>query len=374
VVSPPVSSSKPVGGTVKPLFLYEGQNGALCDSNDWYDRDYRTDCKTPKNLKEYEDSKEAENKARNGDTNAKADLEFLDTMIMAGHACAKDARAGGGDAGAARSECKDYVRRMHDSPLYQEMKPHQRLHFWQITQKGLSAGAMGRKDLQEMVLITENCKQNGKALDCRGNKNPRLQNVFAFALPLLALSAGALVDMSLALGAVVAGLGVSQLLLDGTKNGTINISGNVNDEVNAEIEDVAAANTAAGSPNPNDPCDPFSGVGQWVNPAGLQRHYDDHGGEFTYRNTSPSPEAYSAKAGNFFNEARSNPNIQIKVDGTGSDARIRIFDPATNRIGIYDSQGRAISFFRPDRASEYFRNQPGSAPANRNDFFKNGCK
>jgi hypothetical protein len=252
-VTPPVSSVKPVGtNTVKPLFLYEGQNGALCDSEDWYDSGYRSDCQKPANLEEYEDSKEAEAKAKGGDPEAKAELEFLDTMIMAGHACAKDARAGGGNAGAARGECKDYVRRIHDSPLYEGLKPSQKLHLWQITQKGLSAGAMGRKDLQEMVLVTENCKQSGKALDCRGAKNPRLQNVFLFAVPLLVISAGALVDMSLALGAVIAGIGVSQILLDGTKNGTINISGNVLDEVNAEIED--AAKTVAGSPDPNDPC------------------------------------------------------------------------------------------------------------------------
>jgi hypothetical protein len=222
-VTPPVSSVKPVGtNTVKPLFLYEGKNGELCDTEDGYasDRPIGNACYIPRNMDEYSASLEAEKNAKNGDPAAKAELEFRDSTILAGHTCAKSASASGGNAESARGECKQYVRDLRNSDIYNSMNPSQRLHFWQITQGGLQSGDIGRDEMQEMVRFSNRCRliQGGRAVDCwsdgmQAKSSSRVSR--AFLLPAVALGVA---------GIFMLAAGATTLFANGVKAASMSLS------------------------------------------------------------------------------------------------------------------------------------------------------
>jgi len=88
----------------------------------------------------------------------------------------------------------------------------------------------------------------------------------------------------------------------------------------------------------------------WVDPDSLDQHYIDHADEFG----AASPEAYAEQANEFYEEAQQR-GYKVKVDADGT---VRIYDPKTNTFGSYTTDGKTITFFKPDNPS-YFDRQPG---------------
>jgi hypothetical protein len=163
-VKPPASAARPnsivspTEARVSLLFFFDGQDGGFCDSTVKYDKDH--ECSSPKDPDAYKRSQELEQEAARGEEEearrrAKAELEMRDTQILAGYACYKQS----GRSESARNECKDYVRRVSESPMYlslgQALGVGNQVKFWLNIQQKLSSGELGglgaKKWLQDVV-------------------------------------------------------------------------------------------------------------------------------------------------------------------------------------------------------------------------------
>lgn len=91
----------------------------------------------------------------------------------------------------------------------------------------------------------------------------------------------------------------------------------------------------------------------WGNSDTLDRHFDDHGGDFGAANANE----YADMAAQFLQDAIAN-GYPMKVDAQGV---IRAFDPATNTFGSYNPNGTSKTFFKPS-SKTYWNRQPGSSP------------
>jgi hypothetical protein len=156
-VKPPAGTVNIDSGnsTVQPLFLYEGQNGARCNSEIQYSvvnvngNFDNHPCWTPKDLDDFNEKKKDEIARSRGDVSAAIRLEKNDAYYGAKWVCEK-----------AKSEvnCGDYVNRIGDSPFYDSLQPAQKVLFWQALNKGLSEGKVGEKGLQALTRFSMDFK------------------------------------------------------------------------------------------------------------------------------------------------------------------------------------------------------------------------
>lgn len=133
--------------------------------------------------------------------------------------------------------------------------------------------------------------------------------------------------------------------------------------VEADTTDVDSAvddelNKAEGdSPKPEEPpAEPGQEVDKFEaknfrNDQTAQRHFRDHGADFG----SQSVEDYEQGAENFLKDAQEK-GYPARVDANG---RIRVYDPATNTFGVYDSDGSIVSYYKPSSSTYWDRNSPG---------------
>lgn len=91
----------------------------------------------------------------------------------------------------------------------------------------------------------------------------------------------------------------------------------------------------------------------WGNPKSLEQHFRDHGSDFG----SGSEDEYAQQAQDFFLRSQAE-GLPTKID---EDGVIRVFDPATNEFGSYNSNGTTRTYFGP-RSPTYFARQPGAEP------------
>jgi hypothetical protein len=84
------------------------------------------------------------------------------------------------------------------------------------------------------------------------------------------------------------------------------------------------------------------------NQSTAQNHFQNHGSEFGYQSLAD----YQKGAQDFLKEAEGK-GYPVKIDLNG---RIRIYDPATNRFGAYDSDGSVVTYFKPTSPSYWERN------------------
>lgn len=91
----------------------------------------------------------------------------------------------------------------------------------------------------------------------------------------------------------------------------------------------------------------------WGNPATLPDHFARHGADFHARDA----EDYARQAWEF-NERAKRGGFLVKVD---EDGVRRVYDPRSGTFGVYNANGTARTFFKPDHA-DYFARQPGRAP------------
>jgi hypothetical protein len=106
---------------------------------------------------------------------------------------------------------------------------------------------------------------------------------------------------------------------------------------------------------PNNPeaatpvSDTTSAPASWGDPDTLQRHFNDHGADFN----AQTPQDYANQANQFLNNGVQNnlPAVQ------GADGRVRMYDPATNTFGVYNSDGTTASFYKPTDGAAYFQGQ-----------------
>lgn len=85
----------------------------------------------------------------------------------------------------------------------------------------------------------------------------------------------------------------------------------------------------------------------WANDKTLEDHFDRHGKDFN----SHSESEYAQQAHQFY---ENKSQYQIKY---GDDGVIRVYDPITNTLGVYNSDGKTITFFKPSGGQRYFDNQ-----------------
>lgn len=95
---------------------------------------------------------------------------------------------------------------------------------------------------------------------------------------------------------------------------------------------------SAGTPQPT-----------WANPNTLKDHFDRHAKAFSITDES----AYENQAHQFY---LNRDKYQTKTDENGV---IRVYDAQTNTFGVYNSNGKTITFFKPSHGQRYFDSQPG---------------
>lgn len=88
----------------------------------------------------------------------------------------------------------------------------------------------------------------------------------------------------------------------------------------------------------------------WANPNTLKDHFDRHAKAF-YINDEAT---YENQAHQFYLNRN---KYQTKVDENGT---IRVYDSQTNTFGVYNSNGKTITFFKPRHGQRYFDSQPGN--------------
>lgn len=91
------------------------------------------------------------------------------------------------------------------------------------------------------------------------------------------------------------------------------------------------------------------GTATWANPNTLKDHFDRHAKAFSAQDES----SYEQQAHRFYLERE---KYQIKIDDNGV---IRVYDSNTNTFGVYNSNGKTITFFKPSHGQRYFDTQPG---------------
>jgi pyocin large subunit-like protein len=93
-----------------------------------------------------------------------------------------------------------------------------------------------------------------------------------------------------------------------------------------------------------------SATSTWGEPGALDEHYVKHADDFG----ASDVEDYAAQAHEFFVRSRDEGYLR-KTDQYGV---VRIYDPATNTFGSYNSDGTTRTFFKPTSPS-YWDRQPG---------------
>ncbi len=83
----------------------------------------------------------------------------------------------------------------------------------------------------------------------------------------------------------------------------------------------------------------------------LDDHFKRHGGDFGAK----SMDEYAGMSGRFF---KGRSSYLQKVEGGVT----RVYDPATNTFGAYNSDGTARTFFKPTGGLQYWNTQPGTSP------------
>ena len=107
-----------------------------------------------------------------------------------------------------------------------------------------------------------------------------------------------------------------------------------------------------GGPTPR-----LNGRDLWGRPERLQKHFNDHGGDFGSR----SAGEYAQQAADFFVDAQRR-GLPTKIDGKGV---IHVYDPETNTFAAYNPNGTTATFFKPKRGIDYWndpRRCPGVSP------------
>jgi hypothetical protein len=89
----------------------------------------------------------------------------------------------------------------------------------------------------------------------------------------------------------------------------------------------------------------------WANPTRLMQHFVDHAKDFG----ADTPSAYARMARDFLERSRLD-GLPTKVDRAGV---VRVYEPASNTFGVYNAQGRTITFFKPTSKS-YWERQKGT--------------
>lgn len=87
----------------------------------------------------------------------------------------------------------------------------------------------------------------------------------------------------------------------------------------------------------------------WANPDTLKDHFDRHAKAFSISDES----TYKNQAHQFYLNRH---NHQTKTDENGV---IRVYDSQTNTFGVYNTEGKTITFFKPRHGQRYFDSQPG---------------
>ncbi|MBQ4569363.1 MAG: DUF4417 domain-containing protein [Ruminococcus sp.] len=91
------------------------------------------------------------------------------------------------------------------------------------------------------------------------------------------------------------------------------------------------------------------GTATWANPDTLKDHFDRHAKAFSVTDEL----SYEQQAHRFYLDRE---KYQIKIDENGV---IRVYDTGTNTFGVYNSNGKTITFFKPSHGQRYFDSQPG---------------
>lgn len=94
----------------------------------------------------------------------------------------------------------------------------------------------------------------------------------------------------------------------------------------------------------------YSEKNNWANPETLKDHFDRHAKAFSIADES----AYESQAHQFYLNRH---NHQIKTDENGV---IRVYDSRTNTFGVYNADGKTITYFKPRHGQRYFDSQPGN--------------
>jgi hypothetical protein len=89
----------------------------------------------------------------------------------------------------------------------------------------------------------------------------------------------------------------------------------------------------------------------WGNANTLERHFDDHGGDFG----ATSARDYANQASQFLQRSQTQ-GLPTKID---ADGVIRTYDPVANTFGSFNANGTTRTFFKPSSPT-YFQRQPGT--------------
>jgi hypothetical protein len=79
----------------------------------------------------------------------------------------------------------------------------------------------------------------------------------------------------------------------------------------------------------------------------FRRHFDDHRRDFSAKNWND----YAKKSQDFYKGASQEklPTVQTK------DGHLKIYDPKTNTFGVYNSEGKTETFYKPTSPTYYER-------------------
>lgn len=86
----------------------------------------------------------------------------------------------------------------------------------------------------------------------------------------------------------------------------------------------------------------------WHNSKTFSRHYDDHGKDFG----TTSPKDYAKQANNFHQRYK----IEKLPAFRYPNGEIGVYDPKTNTYGLYTSNGKTITYYKPTSPT-YFERQ-----------------
>ena len=84
---------------------------------------------------------------------------------------------------------------------------------------------------------------------------------------------------------------------------------------------------------------------EWTSPAGLERHFNDHGKKMGYTDS----QKYLSGAKNFINGNK--PGTQSFIS---SDGKTYMYNPSTNQFAIVSPSGRIITYYLPDKRMVYW--------------------
>ena len=280
-VSSPTSSVKPVGSsTVKPLY-YAPLNGRCAWFTDPTGKDSCTPDATDLQIRAGEIEQEIKDSIGQP-VQVQADLHFQLAKVLARRIDLIYPSSNGPTARAS-------IEAMVLSPAYKNLSPERKLAYWKVVDTGLATGKIGRSDLGNMAGALWGIGQNRDVLaghpELRGGfmGSPSGVNssnglaAFGMALALgsggnlnlgIAASAGGLTFAGVAVLIVAtayvsfeAGKGLAaqiQNVLGRSGVGSLILQSSDSNDSKPGISTQAGSSTAAGSPDPNDPCSPQS--------------------------------------------------------------------------------------------------------------------